>query len=194
MKTNLWFTSDTHFGHKNILEFCPNRPGKDIQEMNEALIRNWNSCVQPDDDVYHLGDFMMGQSLYWESTLNRLQGNIHLVAGNHDRKFKKQPYVQERMVWIRDYYELRVKDEDALNSKNQLIVMQHYAPYVWNENHKGAWALCGHSHGSADLYHRLGLSLDVGVDAENSNYFPISYTKIKQTMARKVIHIVDHHS
>ncbi len=54
--SNIWFTSDTHFGHANIIRFC-DRPFKDIQEMNERLIANWNAVVRPGDSVYHMGDF-----------------------------------------------------------------------------------------------------------------------------------------
>jgi len=190
---NPYFTSDTHFGHNNIRTYCPGRPGGDVIEMNEILIQNWNDRVKPNDEIFHLGDFMMGHKMYWESTLSKLNGNIHLIKGNHDKKFAKQPYVIERMVWIKDYHELTIQDPDAANGKSQLIILQHYAQMVWKDNHKGSWAFSGHSHGSLDHIHRKRLSLDVGVDAEYIGYAPISYKEVKKIMDKKNIKIVDHH-
>jgi calcineurin-like phosphoesterase family protein len=164
-----------------------------IQRMSEGLIQNWNSRVVPEDEVYHIGDFMMGSASRWESILSRLNGKIHLVAGNHDRKFRKQQYVIDRMEWIKDYHQLYIKDPTAENGKNQLIVLQHFAPYVWEDSHRGSWALSGHSHGSLDKWHRDRLSLDVGVDAEHTNYFPISYEEVRAAMKKKSINFVDHH-
>ena len=81
----LFFTSDTHFGHERIIQYC-NRPFKDAAEMNEALIRNWNAVVPPDGTVFHLGDFAMGMDQdRTVGILSRLNGTIYLVAGNHDR-------------------------------------------------------------------------------------------------------------
>ena len=80
----VFFTSDTHFGHANIIKFC-NRPFRDIDHMDEELIRRWNATVTPDDTVYHLGDVALGSRERWGSRLSRLNGTIYLVPGNHDR-------------------------------------------------------------------------------------------------------------
>ena len=87
----IYFTSDTHFNHKNIVEFC-NRPFRtldghaDLQAMNRAIIQAWNSRVQPGDVVYHLGDFGMGSWKEWKALREKLNGSIILISGNHDRK------------------------------------------------------------------------------------------------------------
>ena len=66
----IWFTSDLHFNHKRIIEYEPTtRPFASVEEMNETLIKNWNSVVQPEDTVYVLGDFIMGSSLYIRHSL-----------------------------------------------------------------------------------------------------------------------------
>ena len=80
-----FFTSDTHFGHVNIREYC-NRPGKDVDEMNNIIIARWNSVVSDNDTVYHLGDFAMGKKDLWKSYRDQLNGSIVLFAGNHDTK------------------------------------------------------------------------------------------------------------
>ena len=164
-----------------------------VQCMNEGLIANWNSRIMPDDNVYHDGDFMMGSSRAWESILNRLNGNIHLIKGNHDYKFVKQSYVKVRVEWIREDYLLTVKDPEASNGRSQRIILHHFAKHVWEDSHKGTWNLFGHSHGSLDNWCKDRLSIDIGVDSEHTNYFPISYEEIKKIMSKKSIKVVDHH-
>jgi len=73
----VFFTSDTHFNHANIIDFC-SRPFKNVNEMNETLITNWNRVVGADDIVFHLGDFCLGGSAEWTNVLNRLNGKIYL--------------------------------------------------------------------------------------------------------------------
>lgn len=81
--SEIWFISDTHFGHKNILQYEKEaRPFNSLEEMHEQLINNWNSVVSPKDIVYHLGDFAFGKQ--WVSIAERLQGKKRLVLGNHD--------------------------------------------------------------------------------------------------------------
>ena len=80
----MWFTSDLHFGHANIIEYS-GRPFADVDEMNEALIERWNDAVQPDDLVWVLGDVAMGRIGETLPLVSRLAGRKQLVAGNHDR-------------------------------------------------------------------------------------------------------------
>lgn len=80
--------ADTHFGHANIIKYC-NRPFKDVQEMDEALITNWNKVIKGDDKVYLLGDFIFGNRDYVRYILSRLNGYKVLVMGNHDFRVSK---------------------------------------------------------------------------------------------------------
>lgn len=82
----LFFTSDTHFGHKHILEFCK-RPFSSIEEHDEQLIANWNSVVGVDDTIFHLGDFAFGGYPFWKKIVEQLNGHIILVIGNHKINF-----------------------------------------------------------------------------------------------------------
>ena len=68
-KQGIRFTSDTHFGHNNIIKFCK-RPWKTTEEMNEALIERWNSVVKPDDIVFHLGDFAFAANSRWKDCIS----------------------------------------------------------------------------------------------------------------------------
>jgi calcineurin-like phosphoesterase family protein len=80
----IYFTADTHFSHDAIIRFC-DRPFRDAQAMDDALVANWNRRVGPDDTVFHLGDFCWrkGDGL---SLLAQLRGRKHLILGNHDSK------------------------------------------------------------------------------------------------------------
>lgn len=83
MTKNIWIISDTHFGHNNIIKYC-DRPFKDIDEMDEKMIENWNRVVKPGDKVYHLGDVYMGSGERFLKKFARLNGRKRLVLGNHD--------------------------------------------------------------------------------------------------------------
>jgi calcineurin-like phosphoesterase family protein len=173
----MYFTSDTHFNHENIIRYS-NRPFQSVNEMNEAMIRNWNQRVRPNDTIYHLGDFAMGDRSKIRGILSRLNGRKILITGNHD----KQPSISDGWAQIHDFLELK--------HDHSLIVMCHYAMRVWNRSHRGTWMLYGHSHGS--LPDDPGaLSIDVGVDCHD--YTPISHADIGRIMAKKTWKPIDHH-
>jgi len=87
----VFFTSDTHFNHTNIIKYT-NRPFKDVNEMNRVLIEKWNAKVSPRDTVYFLGDFAMGPIHRWKDFYKVLKGEKILIRGSHDRnaKFMKE--------------------------------------------------------------------------------------------------------
>jgi calcineurin-like phosphoesterase family protein len=88
---DIWFISDTHFFHENILKFTDKegavtRDFSDVTEMNERMVENWNARVKTQDKVYHLGDVAVGVRRQAEFTglMNRLNGHLRLMIGNHD--------------------------------------------------------------------------------------------------------------
>jgi calcineurin-like phosphoesterase family protein len=176
-----YFTSDTHFGHKNIIKYC-NRPFKTIQEMDEEMIARWNSKVQQTDTVYILGDFSFHLPEQTGKILDRLNGTKILVYGNHDKGIKKSPELRAKFAKCVDYLEINIED--------QFITMHHYAGLVWNKSHHGSWMLHGHSHGGLK-YPFEGKILDMGVDAHD--FYPLSFVEIKRIMAKKNTRPVDHH-
>lgn len=147
----IWFTSDHHFGHKNILKYT-NRPFTSVHEMNKALTENWNNTVGENDTVYYLGDFGLTGIKNLESIYNRLNGKKILVPGNHD------PNRVHRLFdgVVIPLFELRVDGE------KHPISLCHFPMRSWNGSHRGAIHLHGHSHGDADFW---GGALDVGVDS-----------------------------
>lgn len=79
----IFVIADTHFNHENIIKYC-NRPFKSVEEMNEAMIKNWNETVSNKDVVIHLGDFALGSKEKAREIAGRLNGKKILVLGNHD--------------------------------------------------------------------------------------------------------------
>ena len=88
----IFVVADTHFNHENIIRYC-NRPFNNVYEMNEKIIENWNSVVEKDDTVYHLGDYGFGKKEELQEIFNRLNGIKYLIMGNHDIRFGKKYYL-----------------------------------------------------------------------------------------------------
>lgn len=175
---NIYFTSDNHFCHDNIIRFC-DRPFESVDHMNEVMIEKWNEKINPTDEVYHLGDFGLAKnSEKLGNILERLNGTIYLIAGNHEGSAMKH---REKFKWIKDYHELKVKDPECENGV-QRIVLFHYAMRVWRGDYRGTWHLYGHSHGNLpDKKDRL--SFDIGVDCHD--FYPLSYQEVKAIMKTK---------
>ncbi|HLX53415.1 MAG TPA: metallophosphoesterase family protein [Aquella sp.] len=185
---NLYLVSDTHFSHK----FCSNIRGfATTEEMNQTLIKNWNTKVSPADLVFHLGDFCFGNFNEWERIRKQLNGQIILIKGNHDKlqDTKIQPLFKSIHS---SYLEIKVLDKDALNGKYQPITLSHYAMRTWNKQHYFSYSLYGHSHGNLPDDPNA-LSMDVGLDAVTPKYFPISYNQVKEILSKKTFKPVDHH-
>lgn len=177
MKQKILFTSDHHFGHANIIRYS-NRPFENVEEMNEELIKRWNEKVGEDDLVYHLGDFSLATPQLTKSILDRLNGKIFLIKGNHEGSTLTYT---KRFEWIKDYFELNVEDPDAQNS-SQKIVLFHYAMRTWRSISRGTWHLYGHSHGNL-AEDECAQCFDVGVDCHD--FYPLTYEEIKVRIKKK---------
>lgn len=170
-----FFTSDTHFGHANIIRFC-NRPFKNVEEMDEVLIENWNQVVSDDDTVFHLGDFAFGGSNVWKSIIPRLNGHINLIIGNHDRKNLRQGYMSSFGM---------VVPQLQIEIEGNPIYLNHYPFLCYGGSYRGVWQLFGHVHSGPNaegldisrLKTLFPTQYDVGVD--NNDYAPISYKEVK---------------
>ena len=85
LNKKIYFISDTHFNHKNIIKYC-NRPFENIDEMNKVLIENWNNTVTDFDTIFHLGDVALTSESEMRELIPKLKGKKILVKGNHDKK------------------------------------------------------------------------------------------------------------
>lgn len=141
-------TSDTHFGHKNIIKYC-NRPFLSIEEHDATIVANWNEIVTDDDVIVHMGDLTMLSRLSVENQLHRqiknLNGRKILVAGNHDSKHVKRT-IEQDFYW---------KVFNKIETKE--VLFRHW-PLGPNEEEK----LCVHGHSHGKL--KKALHVDVGVD------------------------------
>ena len=158
----IYFTSDLHFYHDKIINHSK-RPFKSAQEMNEKIIKNWNSVVSPNDEVYIVGDVTMKGPDQAFELLSSLNGLKYLIKGNHDKFVDNSDWQQYSWVfqWVKDYHEMVYN--------NQKFVLFHYPIAEWADFYRGAIHLHGHQHNHSDYNHKqkqAGLKrYDVGVDA-----------------------------
>lgn len=168
-----WVTSDHHFGHENIIKHC-NRPFINTDDMQEQMISRWNSVVRPNDLVYHLGDlFYRIRTIDAHAILDRLNGKIFFIEGNHDQVAAK---MKGRFVGYERLHEIEIGGHK--------VVLCHYAMRVWRNSFHGSRHLYGHSHGQLPE-DPLSLSFDVGVDA-GWDFTPVSEDQVVTRMNAKI--------
>lgn len=171
-RMTVFFTSDTHFGHLSIIGSCK-RPYRSSEEMDKALITRWNGIVSPGDTVYHLGDFCHRDAQNASDYLDRLNGGIHLIAGNHDGLTLQRHAARFASVNL----------ISEIDISGQTLVLCHYPMREWNGCYRGAWHLFGHVHGRLN-HVRQGHCLDVGVDS--NGYRPLSFEDVAGLMVKRV--------
>lgn len=163
-----WFTSDTHFGHRAVIEYCK-RPFRDVAHMNTALIDNWNACVKPTDTIYHLGDVSFLGVIQTKVILSKLNGYKILVRGNHDRRIGK----------MLDMGFNEVYESTITRIAGHYVKLSHY-PFVVDMvderyperapvDDGGMKLLCGHVH---KCWKFAKNTINVGVD--QWDYAPVS--------------------
>lgn len=153
----IWFTSDTHFGHANIIGYC-GRPFADVEEMNRTMIERWNARVGAEDIVYHLGDFAFGPATMVTEFLSRLRGRIHLVRGNHDRSTRRMEQLGFNSA--QEFVSLDLDGQLLLLThkpvRMKMSVVMDYPPFELN--------LHGHVH---EKWARHDERINVGVDVRD---------------------------
>jgi calcineurin-like phosphoesterase family protein len=187
----IWFTSDPHYFHRSVIGYCK-RPFADVNEMNEALIKNWNDRVRKQDTVYVLGDFSFGNKANTKAVLARLKGRKILIAGNHD----SAPHKMLELGFD------EVHENKIVQIGNIKVFVSHFPFYptlwdkfkAWLKGYKldtrylhkrivddgETWLLHGHVH---TAWKQRGRMLNVGVDVWG--YKPVSHEKILQVIKEK---------
>ena len=213
LKTNnnqtIWFTSDTHYNHRNIVSGVSDWENTDrcrqfptLEAHNEWLVNEINSKVKENDILFHLGDWSFGgieQITIFREAINCK--NVHLVLGNHDHHIKTKLHLQ-------DLFSSVSRILDVIIDKKWKIVMCHFPMRVWEDSHKASIMLFGHTHGtidkpkdfenpawiSGDFYTHNARTMDVGIDS-HPNKTLFSWGEIKSIMIKKPILLgVDHHN
>lgn len=170
MEVKRFFTADSHYGDSELIGL-EKRPFKDAKEMDEVLVANHNRVVGKNDNVYHLGDFGKAQEASGANLLailKRLNGNIHLIAGNHD----------ENNVWKHRRMFASWQEYKEIIVGYQRLVLFHYPIRSWRWN-RNAWHLFGHVHGNLGPWYK---SFDVGV--KSNNWTPLSFEQVAAKVAK----------
>ena len=186
-EVTIWFTSDLHFGHRNIIKYC-NRPWNTVEEMDEALIHNWNSVVGKNDIVFDLGDFAFASNQRWRELVSGLNGKHYLILGNHN----VSRYPRDSSMGLFE----GVEHQMLLDIDGRYVYLNHY-PFLcyggaWRNPNNAVYQLFGHIHSGPNssgkdcdrLMHLFPYQYDIGVD--NNDYKPISWNQVKEIIKKQV--------
>ena len=177
----IYFTADTHFDHANIIRFC-NRPFATVEEMNEALIANWNRKVHDNDTVYILGD-MFFRTTDPEPILRQLKGRKHLITGNHDSQWMKKVDMDRWFASVQPYLET--------SDGQHTLTLCHFPMVSWNHQSR-SYMIHGHIHENTDMdYWPLlvarGRVLNAGCDV--NSFELVSFQELVENNAKfKAMH------
>jgi calcineurin-like phosphoesterase family protein len=183
-KKMIYFSADSHFGHKNILTYCPGRGFDTVEAMNEGLVENWNTPVTDDDEVYHVGDVAFMNQADTKAICLRLKGHKTLILGNHDLKRSDEFWLEcgfERVHRLGYGKTIPVEEFDvchypyrhALSEYDERTYLHHHAP-----EKRIRTLLHGHVHERWRMKENM---VNVGVDVWNG--FPVSLDVIRQAVS-----------
>ena len=206
--SKVWFTSDTHYMHKNICRGTSNwedldstRPFKTLHQMNQQIVEGINALVGEDDILVHLGDWSFGGYEMVKEFRNLIVcKNIHLVLGNHDHHIDmNRDNLQDLFSSVSHMLEISIDQYATLDGGPLNVEVQacHYPMMSWKDMNKGAMHLHGHCHLPPDKVHAgKGRIMDVGMDG--NGMLPIAFRRISSIlMARFPVSSLpfeDHHS
>ena len=176
----IYFTSDLHFGHDREFIWGP-RGFQSSFEHDETIIKNWNNLITEEDEVYILGDLILGDNAAGRKKLAQLRGKLHIIWGNHDTEPRKQIYsTLHNVVQVHGY-------ADILKYKGYTFYMSHFPTMTANLEaeslKRGTLNLFGHTHQQTNFYQDIPMMYHVGVDSHNNT--PVSIEQIIQDMNNK---------
>lgn len=168
---DLYFISDTHFHHKNVIKYC-NRPFTDVEEMNSIIINNWNKTITDNDQVVFLGDFMMGfpNKLFEaesKNIYNQLNGIKYFIKGNHD--FRK-PFTKE--------ISFQEKNITPVLYRNHVLILAHDPDHLRHIHNPNAYYIHGHIHNNKYNNINTNKSKFYNVSVEVIGYTPIKFENL----------------
>jgi len=161
-----WFTSDQHYGHTKIIQYC-DRPFSSAEEMDEMIIEKHNKVVKDDDIVINAGDFTLRKGIksVYIKYIDRLNGRQIFLKGSHD-------------YWLKGKDNVQILEKNlSIHGKKYYVVVCHYNMRTWARSHYNSWQLHGHSHGKLKP---VGKQHDIGVD--NNNFYPVADYEIERIM------------
>lgn len=167
-----FYIADTHFGHENCIRF-DERPFSTINEMDHILIMNWNARVQPEDEVYILGDFIYRNKNHdFEWYLRQLNGRKFLVIGNHDGKLLKDEQAMK-------YFEA-VDKMMHVNDESNALCLCHFPIVSWNKKYHGSYHIYGHIHANIDedYYYMKTQERALNAGCMINGYIPVTFKEL----------------
>ena len=201
----LWFSSDSHFGHSNICEGTTNWVGENtsrsfltLDEMNDTIVNNINDHIAEDDILVHLGDWSFGGYDNIQQFRDRIVcKNVHLVLGNHDHHIERNKGgIQSIFSSVQNYLYLDVRVYPTKNTaiKHRFICF-HYPIASWQAMEDRSIHLHGHTHLPKHLKVGQGKSLDVGMDGNDLMPYSLDdvIDLVKDQPIKKLILPHDHH-
>jgi calcineurin-like phosphoesterase family protein len=168
---SIWFSSDWHLSHKNIIKYC-NRPFSSVEDMDMEILENFFSVVKRGDIFYFVGDLTFSKDIAkaFMDKVKSFKVHLHFIFGNHDYNIKN--IVSSNCDWSGDL--------KSIDINGKTIILSHYAMRVWHKSHYNSINLYGHSHGNLE---GVGKQMDVGVDT--NNFKPYHIDEIFSIMENK---------
>lgn len=168
----IYYTSDLHLDHANIIRHC-SRPFVNVDEMNNALIKNWNNKISDNDTVYIVGDLFFYPKSPIDYILRTLKGKKHLILGNHDKQWIKK-------FDLTQYFE-SVDNLKEIHDNGRKITLCHYPMMTWNNAGNGAFLVYGHIHNNTkDFFWKwlkiMDNAFNAGVDI--NNFEPVTFDEM----------------
>jgi calcineurin-like phosphoesterase family protein len=195
----LWFTSDTHYNHSNIVSATTQwtdpvtcREFTSLEQMNTTLVNNINEKVEQDDILFHLGDWSFGGFEQIQKFRNQIVcKNVHIITGNHDHHIERnKDNIQSIFSSVNKYLNLDV----SWDAGKQRFALMHFPIASWDNMARGAIHLHGHVHFESNVRIGVGKMMDVGVDG--NNLYPIEMNEVLRLMETQPIKSMfkfDHH-
>lgn len=195
----VFFTSDLHLGHNNIIDYCRRyysfKDGSRItntEQMDNLIIETWNETIPKDATVFLLGDVVWSDSIgKWKSYVKQLNGHIYHIVGNHDKFFIQNNLTEDIIIPFKeaiDILEIKIYDEPH----EKKIILCHYPILHFNGSHKANIHLYGHLHSGYEVQkHPFWNAVDVGVDTRTVNEVfnpkPYSYSEIQTRITQQFL-------
>jgi calcineurin-like phosphoesterase family protein len=201
----LFFTSDTHYSHKNICRATTNwtdaedktRDFKSLEHMDDTIVNNINGRVGEDDILFHLGDWSFGGFEKIDEFRDRIVcKNIHLILGNHDHHIEKnKAMIQTAFSSVNHYLDLEVYDSSFGKFAKFRFILIHYPIASWIDMNKGTMHLHGHVHLSPHQAVAQGKAMDVGMDGHGMEVISMRYVvnRLKNQPIENLVLPSDHH-
>jgi calcineurin-like phosphoesterase family protein len=171
---SVYFSSDCHFGHDKEFIYKP-RGFSNIYEHDQTIINNWNQTIEQNDEVYLMGDILLGNNDYGIQCLQSLNGKLHIIRGNHDSEARLKLYNQCPNV-------IEVTEAKFLSLKKYNLFLSHYPSFCGNHDSekslkKQTINLCGHSH-TKDRFADFNMGLIYHVELDAHNCFPVAFEDV----------------